>query len=603
MTGAYLPERVVLISRNMHVAEAKLWEHLKNLGADVRIINLPYDAEAKGIDDFFVKHGEAAKEKFEGLIEKATPTPLGYTNICFQRKHKEEIPHYLAEFIRHEYFVINTKSGFHTYQAGCYKLVPDEYLKNIAAECLKKAGVVPKPHYLNETIKLLSAYCLVDEDKFNPSDMHNVSNGTLKLNLNDGNITFEKHSHKNYFNYMAEAEYLPEIGTGQAHEYLNSIIPDKNQQIISQEGSAVAIFPSLRKKLEYVKITLEFGEGKNGKTIYTDLRRKMIGKEVCSSVSIDQIAGKENRFVASTLYKRKANFSTETERSFIKESSILKQISSGKPGDELSIEFKHKQAFFGLVNPVLTFAINKQPALPANRSFALERRFQVINYPNKFSKNPKEGEVQADERLENPEYTKPILNSLLLLVTEAVQSMLKRGHIWQEGVEETLKQAILKGSHKEQFFEENIEFDKLCEISSQELHNFYATFCVEEGYAEERQYKNGSTKVIWSNEEHDKACKTPTALIRWVKQRFKKEVSDIYVYTSERKRVRGLSGLRLKNKNVEDEVFNCSAPNNAEISPNNPLNTCTDKVQDSFEKKLKPEFLEKLKDKNATEHL
>ncbi len=39
------------------VAEAKLWKHLKDLGADVRIINLPCDKEAKGIDDFFVKHG------------------------------------------------------------------------------------------------------------------------------------------------------------------------------------------------------------------------------------------------------------------------------------------------------------------------------------------------------------------------------------------------------------------------------------------------------------------------------------------------------------------------------------------------------------------
>lgn len=38
------------------VAEAKLWMHLKDLGADARVINLPLDLEAKGIDDFFVKY-------------------------------------------------------------------------------------------------------------------------------------------------------------------------------------------------------------------------------------------------------------------------------------------------------------------------------------------------------------------------------------------------------------------------------------------------------------------------------------------------------------------------------------------------------------------
>lgn len=38
-------------------AEGKLWAHLTRLGAKCKAINLPEDSEAKGIDDFFVKHG------------------------------------------------------------------------------------------------------------------------------------------------------------------------------------------------------------------------------------------------------------------------------------------------------------------------------------------------------------------------------------------------------------------------------------------------------------------------------------------------------------------------------------------------------------------
>ncbi len=38
-------------------AEGKLWAYLTSLGAICKVINLPEDPEAKGIDDFFVKHG------------------------------------------------------------------------------------------------------------------------------------------------------------------------------------------------------------------------------------------------------------------------------------------------------------------------------------------------------------------------------------------------------------------------------------------------------------------------------------------------------------------------------------------------------------------
>lgn len=38
-------------------AEGNLWNHLKELGAEPFVINLPYDKDTKGVDDFFVKHG------------------------------------------------------------------------------------------------------------------------------------------------------------------------------------------------------------------------------------------------------------------------------------------------------------------------------------------------------------------------------------------------------------------------------------------------------------------------------------------------------------------------------------------------------------------
>lgn len=587
---------------NVLLAEASFAAYLKELKANVKIINLPNDIEAKGIDDFYFKHGKQAQEKFEEIISRATPVPLGFLNQAFFEKRKDEIPHYLAEFIKHDRKVINTNIGFYVYENGCYKRVDSEdYFKQIAAEYLKSASLIPKAYTLNETVKLLSTYCLVPEQDFNPGHMHNVKNGTLKLNLEDGSIDFIKHLSIHFLNYVADVDYDPYADTSQAIDFLKSIIPDENHRLIALEAMGFAIFPDLRNKIDYTKVNLEYGEGSNGKSIFTDFRQRLIGVEICASLPIDDLLKRDNRFAASNLYKKRANFSTENESSFIRESSILKQISSGKSGDKVSIEFKHKQAFFASINLVLFFAINKPPVLPASRTFALERRIQVINFPNRFTELPKEGEFKANPMLGNQEYSRPIVNGLLLLVLNAVKEMLKRGTIWQVGTEETLREAILKGSHKEQFFEENIVFDSGVEIASDDLYTAYVSYCVEEGIAQENQNKNGSLKIIWMDENFDKACKTPHALSKWIKSRFKGKCDSSFVKNSKGARVRGFKGIKLKNKNVEDELCNRAASNNAELSSNNQLHTCT--VESEQLPIINKELIEPLKNIKMTDVL
>ena len=537
-----------------------------------------------------------AKELFEDLISRATPTSLGYANICHHSKRKDEIPNCLAEYIKHDNRVISTNAGLHMYNAGYYKKVDnEERLKQIAAKLLKYAKVAPKAQCLSETIRMLNSLCFIDDKNFNAGTIHSVTNGILKLDLKTGDTVFEEHSPNCYISYKAEAEYIPNLDTTSAEDFLKQIIPDKNQRIISLEAIGMSIFPDIRKVLEFTRFILEFGEGSNGKSIYTNFRRRIIGNEVCSSVSVDQITSKENRFVASALYKKKANFSTENESSYIKESAILKQISSGKPGDELMVEFKHRQAFPAIVNPILHFAINKPPSLPASRTVAHERRFAITNFLNRFSKTPKDGELLADSRLENPEFTKPHVDGLLMLALKAVKEMIQRGYPWQEGIAETLKEAILKGSHKDSFFEDCMEFDSESEISSADLHNHYVEFCKEEGVAEEYQTKSGKTSIHWLDEKYDKACRKPTGLSKWIKQRYKNKVQDIFIYNSENKRVRGFKGIKLKNKNIGNNLFNCTVQNNEESSLINSLHTCTDKNKVFLGKKARNSFEEFLK--------
>lgn len=605
-------------------AEGELWNYLKNvLGADARVINLPDEPGVKGVDDFFIKQRENGKKKFEELIEKATPVSLGYLILCDKsRRKKQEMPHYLAQFICKTKSILSTNTGLLIYEDGFYKTLPkDERVKKIAMDYLQIAGVVPTPHLLAETVKMIETLSFNSNELVNPTNMHNVANGTLVINLTNSEINLIPHSDKNVFTYKAEVEYLPDTNTKQVRDFLNSTIPDENQQVIALETLGFGMFPELRQHIEFAKITLLQGEGNNGKTIFTGFSKRIIGNDACSSTSLDQLLNKDNRFMPITLYKKKANFSTENDSILIKENSILKAITSGKPGDELTIEQKHKPAFPALVNPVLMMALNKEIALPANRTFALERRIQIVNFPIKFSKNPKEGEAQADNRLENYEYTKPIVNGLLILVLEAIKEMIKRGSIWQDGVAENLKKAILKGSHKERFIDEYIKLDPEAQETSEDIHTAYVKHCLEEGLAQEHQNQNKTVRIIWLTEKYDDACRTPAALSKYLKSRFKKQIEDTFISLSDGRRIRGFKGIRLASKKVEDEPFNCAEQIKSKVRGcidteqiknsnlfneskqiNIDLHRYTDDHELSSAKKAKPELLEVLKQEDAAKH-
>ena len=547
-----------------------------------------------------------AKELFEQLIEKATPVSLGYLILCDKtRRKKQEIPHYLAQFICKTKSILSTNTGLLIYEDGFYKILPrDERVKKIAMDYLQVAGIVPTPHLLTETVKMIETLNFSSNELVNPTNMHNIANGTLIINPRNGEVNLISHSDKNIFNYKAEAEYFPDINTKQATDFLNSTIPDKSQQIIALETLGFGIFPDLRQHIEFTKITLLQGEGNNGKTIFIGFSKRIIGNDACSSTSLDQLLNKDNRFMPITLYKKKANFSTENDTVLIKDNSILKAITSGKPGDELTIEQKHKPAFPALVNPILMMALNKEIALPANRTFALERRIQIVNFPNKFSNTPKEGELQADNRLENQEYTKPIVNGLLILVLKAVGEMIKRGSIWQEGVAKNLKNAILRGSHKERFIDECILLDPEAQETSEDIHAAYVKHCLEEGLAQEHQNKSGTVRIIWLTEKYDDACRTPAALSKYLKARFKKQIEDTYISLAGGRRIRGFRGIRLARKKVEDQLFNCSDISTDKTKTKHledtVLHSCTDDQKLSSAKKAKPELLEVLKQEDAT---
>lgn len=450
----------------------------------------------------------------ESLISKATTVPPGFASICRGPNNNPIIAYHLAQYIIEDQQIIGLAKGLFKFTEGYYKFLErPEFIKKDASKLISQSNAIPTIGLLNEFSSQLFVLSCTEDKEVNPGNMHIMQNGILKLNIANKSIDFIKHNPNIIFTFKSEAGYNLNQDCQTAQKFLDEVLPDKNHQKLFLEALGFAIFPALRQKIEYTKATLMYGAGSNGKTLLQGFCIRMIGPDACSSTSLDQIIGRD-KFQIGSMYLKRANFSSENESAIIKETKMLKAITSGKDGDMVDVEFKFVNPFKAKVNPILIFAVNKELFLPESRTFALERRLNFIDFPNIFSNNPKDGEKLADNRLEDKDFTQPIVDGLLGLTIKAVEELLKRGHPWEEGTKESLKKAILKGSHIERFIDAHIVPDREAKTSSKEVYGQYLEFCFEEGLAEENYDRNNELKPKWHDDRYDKTCKSSFVLTK-----------------------------------------------------------------------------------------
>lgn len=371
-------------------AEAWLWKHLKLLHTNCRVANLTkqfYEiTKAKGIDDVLVWAKQNAKETLKILLSRATTVPPGFAALDDEYA---ETAYNTAKYLIEDVRLIGLKRGVFSFQNGYYKLIEDvHFIKHETVKLLEQAHWTPSTHILSEISNLIPSICRTPETKVNPENMHNAKNGILKLNLQEETIDFIEHDPDVIFTFMAEANYKIDMDCSMAQQFLDGIMPNKDHQILFLEALSFAMFPALRQKMEYTKMIIMFGEGSNGKTILIGFCMRMIGLNAFGSTSLDQI-NSGDKFQVSSLYLKRVNFSSENDTTIIKETKNLKAITSGKDGDMIDVEFKHVNPFKAKVCPILFVAVNKQLTLPADRTPALERRLNFIDFPFKFVDEPK----------------------------------------------------------------------------------------------------------------------------------------------------------------------------------------------------------------------
>ncbi len=223
----------------------------------------------------------------------------------------------------------------------------------------------------------------------------------------------------------------------------------------------------LLRQLPIQKAFLLVGEGANGKSTLIELLRAFLGKNNCSSISLQEL--EEDKFKKAELFGKLANLSSDIPSKGIHHIGIFKMLTGG---DKITAERKFGHPFQFTNFAKLVFSANRPPKIFNEDTLALWRRFIIIDFPNIFLDNI------ADKHLLGKLTTEAELAGLLNLALRGLQRLLANGVFsYNKTVEDTAERYTMLSDPILSFVNDQCDVDCEATTDKQVLYDAFTQYC------------------------------------------------------------------------------------------------------------------------------
>jgi putative DNA primase/helicase len=224
---------------------------------------------------------------------------------------------------------------------------------------------------------------------------------------------------------------------------------------------------------KYEIVTILFGYGANGKSVFTGLLTALHGPRNVSNVPLSSMI--KNTFALSDLENKDVNIDSELSSATIEDSAILKKLTGKQP---IRIERKHQRAYDIILHAKLFFSANRIPQT-TDDSDAYYRRNIVISFPKKF-----EGD-RADTNMLAKLTTDDEISGIFNVLMDALRDILLKNNggifINEKTIQARREKYEMAANPIGSFIEhmvarDSIESDK---ITKDEFYQVYQRYCRE----------------------------------------------------------------------------------------------------------------------------
>src|SRR5690554_3406021 len=376
--------------------------------------------------------------------------------------------------------ICNSRENVYLYNGEYWNCVSNHTFYTFLGAAALKMGLTRNTSKLYTFREQVTKQLLSVARKYDVNDFNNTtSNSNEKILINLLNGTFEidgydmrlrKPEKDDFLTYQLPFKYDESAECPMFDEYLNTVLPDKNNQKILMEYLGYIFVRTNALKLE--KTLLLYGTGANGKSVLFEILNALLGgSNNVSTYSLQNLTN-ENGYYRAMLGNKLVNYASEINGNM--DVSIFKQLVSGEPVDA---RLPYGEPFTLTNYGKLIFNCNQLPTSVEN-THAFFRRFLIIPFEVTIPKE-KQDKKLAQKIIKNE------LSGVLNRVLEGLRRILE-----QESFTESISANALLDNYKKesdsvaQFIEEEgyeKSADTLIKIS--DIYIDYKSYCFKSKYA------------------------------------------------------------------------------------------------------------------------
>jgi P4 family phage/plasmid primase-like protien len=208
-----------------------------------------------------------------------------------------------------------------------------------------------------------------------------------------------------------------------AEDWLEWVLGDNLQTVMELIGY------SFYRKYQYATLTYFVNDpkkssGANGKSqVLNYISHVLGGRNNVSSVQLEKLSTKTERFSSSQLQHKLANIDADSGTEYLTDTGVLKSLTGG---DLIQAERKGKDPFQFVNYAKLLFSTNKLPKFSDN-SYGLERRLIVIPFEKEFKdgQHKEMMEFYNRQRKEREDYTSETIGKFVWNCLQAFRAILE----------------------------------------------------------------------------------------------------------------------------------------------------------------------------------
>lgn len=281
------------------------------------------------------------------------------------------------------------RGDFYEYSEGVYRPLQAEEVRSMIFREMLKDGLTnyrtqAKANDKIATFKSLDGRTFKQEDENPNQNIINLKNGLLDIQ----NYQLLPHTP----NYLSTSQ-IPLMYSHSANcprwlQFIQEVTcEDPEQAKLLQQIAGYA----LTTDTSFAKAFIFFGMGANGKSLFTRILGKLVGRDSVSTLNLSTIT---RQFGLTGLVGKKVNFIDEISGNYF-ESNVIKGLISG---ERISAEVKYRPEPLEFTPTAkLIFSVNELPKIN-DTTPGLYRRFIIVPFDRSFESRP---DLQLEEKLTN----------------------------------------------------------------------------------------------------------------------------------------------------------------------------------------------------------